>query len=182
MPGPKAFGGRLVPRNVSEVDDHTPGAHGHLVTCGDSSAAVAAAWASNGREVHDGSVYRAVTKDPDGVTLDQLATEIKSVAGLTLIQPKGWAWGACSYHLVNGTALIIQGLYSSLPREYRYQDGAAFTHDMCALYRSLASGVRLYDPLDPDRTGYGRWLPAAVVRKFIESGGVTVGYLVNQPI
>jgi hypothetical protein len=174
---PKAFG-RLVPRNDSEADDH--GAS--YVTCADTSGGRAVAWATNGRVDKDGSVYRAVTKDPDGLTLDQLALEIKAVAGLTLIQPTGWAWGECSFHLSTGIGLIIQGQYSSIPAQYRYQDGADFTHDMFACYRSLRSGVRNFDPLNPDTTGYGRWLPAAVIRKFIESGGVTVAYLVNQPI
>ena len=111
---PKAFG-RLVPRNLTEVDAHTPGAGGHEVICGDTSGALAVAWATNGRVVKDGSVYRAVTKDPDGITLDQLALEIKAVAGLTLIQPTGWAWGECSFHLSTGIGLIIQGWCDSLP-------------------------------------------------------------------
>jgi hypothetical protein len=181
---PKAFG-RLIPHSDSEVDDHTPGANGAYVTCGDTSAGRAVAWATNGRVDKDGSVYRAVTKDPGAATLDVLALEIKAVAGLTLIQPTGWAWGECSFHLMTGTGLIIQGLYSSIPAQFRFQDAADFTHDMFACYRSLRSGVRLYDPLNPDTAGYGRWVPAPIVRAFIESGGahnITVGYLVNQPV
>lgn len=180
---PRAFG-RLIPRNDWEGDDHTPGAPSAApyVTCGDTSASRAVAWATNGRVVKDGSVYRAVTKAPAGVTLATLALEIKAVAGLTLIQPTGWAWGECSFHLMTGIGLIIQGQYSSIPAQYRYQDAADFTHDMFACYRSLKSGVRLYDPLNPDTSGYGRWVPASVVRAFIESGGFTLGYLVNQPL
>jgi hypothetical protein len=179
---PKAFG-RLVPRNDWEGDDHTPGAGGAYVSCGDTSAGRAVAWATNGRVDKDGSVYRAVTKAPGAITLGGLALEIKAVAGLTLIQPTGWAWGECSFHLSTGIGLIIQGWCDSLPDALQYQAGPNhFLHDVFACYRSLKSGVRLYNPLNPDTSGYGQWVPAAVVRKFIESGGVTVGYLVNQPL
>jgi hypothetical protein len=181
---PKAFG-RLVPRNDSEVDDHTPGAPANApyVTCGETSAGRAVAWATNGRVVKDGSVYRAVTKAPAGVTLDVLALEIKAVAGLTLIQPTGWAWGECSFHLSTGIGLIIQGWCDSLPPELQYQAGPNhFLHDCFAAYRSIKSGVLFYQPMNPNTSGYGQWVPAAVVRKFIESGGFTLGYLVNQPI
>ena len=180
---PTAFG-RKLPANDWEGDDHTPGAGGSFVTCGDTSAGRAVAWATNGRIDKDGSVYRAVTKDPDGITLQQLRIEVKAVASLDLVIPTGWAWGNCSFHLSSGIGLIVQGTYSALPEAYRQQAGADFTHDMFACYRSTsgAKSVLLYDPLQRDTHAHGRWIPAAALRKFIESGGVTVAYLPNQPL
>jgi hypothetical protein len=177
---PKAFG-RLRPRNDWEGDDHSAS----YVTCADTSGGRAVAWATNGRVDKDGSVYRAVTKDPDGLTLDQLALEIKAVAGLTLILPTGWAWGECSFHLSTGIGLVAQGWYDALPDALQLQPGPNhFVHDIFFCCRSLA-GAKLvleYDPINRDTKGYGRWIPAAAARAFIESGGVTVAYLVNQPV
>src|ERR1017187_6753587 len=116
---PKAFG-RWVPRADSEVDDHTPGAGDHYVTCGDTSAGRAVAWATNGRVDKDGSGYRAVTTDPGAATLDGPALEIKAIAGLALIQPSGWAWGECSFHLMTGIGLVIEGWCATLPDALQY--------------------------------------------------------------
>lgn len=182
MTQPTAFGGRKLPANDWEGDDHTPGAHGGFVTCGDTSGGRAVAWATDGRIVKDGSVYRAVTKDPDGITLAQLSVEISAVAHMGLWMPHGWIWQDASAALLAGTGLIVQGYYDALPPAWREQTGPAhFAHDMFMCYRSIASGVRLYDPLRR-RKGYGRWIPAAAARAFIESGGYTIGYLSNQPL
>lgn len=179
---PTAFGGRKLPANDWEGDDHTPGAGKNFVTCGDTSAGRAVAWATNGRVVKDGSIYRAVTKDPDGITLEQLALEIKAIASLGLWIPHGWIWQDASNHLIAGGGLIVQGNYSALPAQYREQSGPVdFEHDVFMAYRSPKSGVRFYDPLRRKK-GYGRWIPAAAARAFIESGGFTVAYVNNQPL
>ena len=126
-----------------------------------------------------------MTKDPDGITLQQLRTEVKAVASLDLVIPTGWAWGNCSFHLSSGVGLIVQGWYDALPAQYREQQGPAhFVHDMFACYRST-TGTKptlVYDPLNRDLSSHGRWIPAAALRKFIESGGVQVAYLPNQPL
>jgi len=180
-PRPTAFG-RLIPHTDWEGDDHTPGAHGLYVTCQDTAAAVAVAWASNGRIVHDGAAYRATSGDPNGITLDQSAAEVKRVTGLDVIQPKGWAWGNVSFNLMNGQGLIVVAPYSALPAPDREQTVDNFWHAMFACYRSIQSGVRLYDPLNPDVDGYGRWVPAADFRKFVTAGNFTIGYIKNQPL
>ena len=181
MSQPTAFG-RKLPANDTEADDHTPGSGGAYVTCSDTSGGRAVAWATNGRVDKDGSVYRAVSHAPGALTLQQLALEIKAVASLGLWIPHGWIWQNATGKLSNGTGLIVQGWYDSLPEQYREQAGPVhFLHDMFMCYRSAASGVRLYDPLRK-APGYGRWIPAAAARAFMESQNYTVGYLDNQPL
>lgn len=169
---PTAFGGRKLPLNDWENDDHTPGAGGHPVTCTDTSLGRVICWATNGRVCHDGSVYRAaIPYDPDGITLDQAAVAARKVAGVTLFipEPGSWSWSKTSSFLMAGNALIVQGWYDRLPREYRFQDGAAFGHAMAYVGRSRASGVRVYDPLNPDLKGHGKWMPAGNARAFLEN-------------
>lgn len=184
MAAPTAFG-RLLPAQDWEGDDHTPGAGGHYVTCGDTAAGRAVAWATNGRVNKDGSVYRAVSKDPNGIDLKGLAFEIKAVASLGLWTPHGWIWQDASNNLSAGTGLIMSGWYDALPANLRQQAGPVhFSHDMFACYRSGsgAKNVLLYDPLQKDTHAHGRWVPAAAVRAFMESQNYTVGYIVNQPL
>ena len=178
---PTAFG-RKLPANDTEADDHTPGASGAFVTCADTSGGRAVAWATNGRVDKDGSVYRAITHAPGALDFDRLALEIKAVASLGLWIPHGWIWQDATAKLMAGTGLIVQGYYDALPEQYREQAGPAhFLHDMFMCYRSLASGVRLYDPLR-QKAGYGKWIPASAARAFIESQNYTVAYLDNLPL
>jgi hypothetical protein len=180
---PTAFGGRKIPYIDWEGDDHRSG--DQFVTCGDSSLAMAAAWASNGRIKFDGSVFRASDPAPAGVEYSHLATELTNVSkgALQLVVPKGWTWGNCSFNSVNGTGLIVMGPYSALPAPYREQIITVdFWHYMFICYRSLASGMRLLDPLNKAVTTNGKWVPAAALRSFIEAGGVQVAYIKNQPI
>ena len=181
VPQPLVFG-RKLPFLDFEGDDHTPGAGGSFVTCGDSCLNVAAAWATNGRSVRDGSVYRASDPAPAGVTYDHLAIELKRVAHLNLVQPTGWTWGNCSWHLTHGNGLIFMGKYSLIPASLRFQAAADFMHFMWAPYYSTTSGIRLYDPLNPNTRAFGKWVPAATVRAFIESGNMYVAYVANQPL
>lgn len=178
---PTAFGGRIIPDIDWEGDDHRKG--DQYVTCGDSSIAMAAAWASNGRILHDGSVYRDSDPSPAGVDFPHLGVELGRVAKLILNVPKGWKWGNCSFHLTGGTGLIIMGPYSALPAPFREQIITVdFWHFMFVPYYSVTSGCRLMDPLNKAVTSQGKWVPAGAVRQFIEAGGVQVAYINNQPL
>jgi hypothetical protein len=187
---PTAFGGRIIPDIDWEGDDHRlPATADQFVTCGDSSIAMAAAWASDGRIIHDGSVYRASDPAPGGVDFPHLAVELQKVAGLKLIVPTGWTWGNCSWNLMQGTGLVVMGKYSALVEPYREQVAADFLHFIFLCYRSITSGVRLLDPLNKNVASQGKWVPAPVVRAFIESAtglygrsGVQVAYINNQPL
>lgn len=183
MAQPLAFG-RKLPFNDWEGDDYTPGAGGKYVTCQDTAAGRMVAWATNGRIDKDGRVYRATLapRDSNGITLDQVALSVRKVTGLRLIQPQGWNWSDVNAHLMTGKGLIIDGIYDSLPRAYRYQASGDFGHAMWASHRSLASGIRTWDPLNPDTTRWGRWIPASVIRAFIESMDYYVAYIPLQPL
>ena len=174
---PRVFG-RKLPRNDFEGDDRTPGAGGEYVTCMDTAAGRMVAWATNGRIDKDGRVYRAVLNDPDGITLDQAAVAIKRVADLDLVQPRGWDLRHVKTHLRYGRGLIIDGWYSAVPRAYRHQAFADFTHAMWVSHMSAATGnVRLWDPLNPDVHAYGRWVPGPVIWAFLETLHFTCGYV-----
>jgi len=184
MAAPTAFG-RLLPRQDWEGDDHTPGAGGGFVTCGDTSAGRAVSWATNGRIDRDGSVYRAVTHKPGPIDMAGLAIEVKAIAGLGLWIPHGWIWQDAAKALGVGTGLIIQGWYDALPLHWRWQSGPVhFLHDIFVAYRSPAGmkNALVYDPLERDTMAHGRWVPASAVRAFAESQNYTVAYVANQPL
>jgi hypothetical protein len=166
---PTAFG-RKIPRNDFEGDDETPGAGGHFVTCTDSALSRMVAWATNGRIDKDGKVYRAAVGGSSGINLQTAAVAAQKVAGVTLFVPTPgeWDWGRVSSYLMAGNGLIAQGWYDRLPRALRFQDNADFGHAMFFCYRSKASGVRNFDPLNPDTTRHGVWIPAANARAFLE--------------
>lgn len=182
---PTAFGRRL-PRNDWEGDDFTPGAGGHFVTCQDTAVGRAVAWATNGRVDRDGRVYRAAVRpaDPDGITLAQAAAAVRQVTHdrLTLVIPD-WTHRHVATHLRYGRGLVVNGYYGALPRAYRHQARADFNHAMWVSHQSRATGnVRLWDPLNPDTTAYGRWVPAQVIWDFLESLGYTCAYVPLQPL
>lgn len=183
MTQPLAFG-RKLPLNDWEGDDAVPGAGGAYVSCVDTSCGRAVAWATNGRIDKDGKLYRAAVPghDPNGITLEQAKVAVGAVAHLPLIIPQGWVWGNVSSWLMSGKGLVVIGPYSVIPRAYRYQLAAGFDHAMWFSHRSLTSGVREWDPLNPDIHAYGRWLPPAVVRAFFEAGGATVAYVPLQKL
>ena len=183
--------GRLLPRNDWEGDDFTPGAGGHYVTCQDTATGRMVAYATNGKVDRDGRVYRAAVHphDPDGVTLGPMVGAVRTVARLPLTIPSGWRWAQALGHLKAGRGLIIDGWYAEVPRAYRYQQGADFAHAMWASHYSPTSGVRVWDPLNPDTTAYGRWIPPSVVRTFVESlsrrmgtADLYVGFVPLQPL
>jgi hypothetical protein len=181
--------GRKLPRQDWEGDDFTPGAGGHYVTCTDTSAGRAVSYATNGRIDKDGKVYRAaiIPHDPNGVTLPQAKQAARDVADVSLIIPQGWHWANALAHLRAKRGLILQGWYAEIPRMYRYQLGAEFGHAMWASHYSPTSGVRVWDPLDPNTSHHGQWIPAPYVRNFLErlahevnSSDLFVGYVPLQ--
>jgi hypothetical protein len=177
MTQPLAFG-RKLPLNDWEGDDFTPGAGGAYVTCVDTSVGRAVAWATNGRITKDGQAYRAAVPghDPNGISLPQAQIAVGGVAHLPLIIPSGWTWGTVSSWLMLGNGLVGIGRYDSLERAYRYQLAGAFQHAMWFSHRSVTSGIRTWDPLNPDIHAWGRWLPAAAIRAFLDSGADSNGH------
>jgi hypothetical protein len=186
MNQPLALGRRL-PRNDWEGDDLTPGAGGRFVTCVDTAVGRAVAWATNGRTDKDGKVYRhaLVPYDPNFSNLAQHVQSVRAVARLPLIIPQRWAWADVTAWLTAGKGLVVVGRYDSLPRAYRYQKSGDFYHAVWCSHRSATSGIRVWDPLNPDTTAYGRWLPPAVVRAFVESASgayAEAAYVPLQPL
>lgn len=169
MAVPTAFG-RNLPKQDWEGDDFTPGAGGKYVTCMDTAAGRMVAWATNGRINKDGRVYRAAVHphDPNGITMEQADQAVHTVAGLDIVRPAGWNQATVIAHLRAGKGLIIIGLYSSLPRAYRFQASAAFAHGMFVTHIS-GSNMRLYDPLDPNTNVYGRVVPASLLWPYLIS-------------
>ena len=142
------------------------------------------AYATNGKGDKDGKVYRAaiVPHVALGITLEQAKSAVHIVANRTLVIPYGWDSHAVSSHLTAGRGLMIAGWYDQLPRAYRYQAYAHFTHMMWAAYISKTSGFRVWDPLNPDTTAYGRWIPANIMYAFAASLNYQVAYVPLEPI
>jgi hypothetical protein len=147
------------------------------------------AYATNGREDHDGQTYRAavVPHDADGVRFDQLQPAVLKVAKVKLIVPTSWEWDDVLAHLRAKKGLVLDGWYEALPRAYRYQLKSDFAHAIWASHFSHTSGMRIWDPLNPDIHSYGRWMPGTVVRDFLEelqyrmhAGSLYVAYVPLQ--
>lgn len=162
--------GRKLPHQDWEGDDFTPGAGGAWVTCTDTSLGRMIAYATNGRIDKDGRVYRAAVRprDPDGITLTQAKQAAKTVAGVDLIIPAAWNWYECLHHLREKKGLIVQGWYSEIPRQYRFQNRADFAHAMWISHYSPTAGFRVWDALDPNTSHHGSWVPARPLRNFME--------------
>ena len=162
--------GRKLPNQDWEGDDFTPGAGGQYVTCTDTSAGRDVAYATNGRKDIDGKVYRAHVKppDPNGVSLPQARDAVKEVTGLTMKlagHDAGlWTPDDALAHLRAKKGLVMQLWYAEIPRQYRYQLFAGFGHAMFATHYSPTSGVRVWDPLDPNLAHHGQWVPWPFVR------------------
>jgi hypothetical protein len=182
MTVPTAFG-RKLPLNDWEGDDATPGAGGAYVTCVDTAVGRDVAWATNGRVLKDGKVYRAAVPghDPNGISLPQAQVAVATVAHLKLVIPQGWSQTQVAPWLSKGKGLVIIGAYASIPRAYRYQLAADFDHAVFVTHYSPTSGMRLYDPLNPDIHAYGRWVPSAVIWGFLASRNYSVAYVPLQP-
>jgi hypothetical protein len=162
--------GRKLPHQDWEGDDFTPGAGGGYVTCTDTALGRDVAYATNGRIVLDGRVYRSHVRppDPNGITLPQARQACRSATGLSLVIPPDWKWAQVLAHLTAKKGAIVQGWYSKIPSDYRFQTGSDFAHAMWISHYSPTAGMRVWDPLDRNRTHHGQWVPARHIRAFME--------------
>lgn len=170
--------GRKLPNQDWEGDDFTPGANGKYVTCTDTATGRMVSYATNGRKDIDGKTYRAavVPRDPNGISLPQADKAAQKVAGIDLVLPYHWHTDDALDHLRAKGGLIMQGYYAEIPRMYRYQLAAEFGHAMWASHYSPTSGVRVWDPLDPNLTHHGQWIPWPYVAAFMERWRLMGGF------
>jgi hypothetical protein len=87
-----------------------------------------------------------------------------------------------SAHLYAGKGLMVGGWYFQIDRAYRYQLPANFTHEIWISHYSKTSGMRVWDPLNPDIHGRGRWMPASMIFKFAASLNYQVAYVPLEPL
>lgn len=162
--------GRRLPHGDFEGDDATPGAHGHWVTCTDSSVGRMLAYATNGRIDLDGKTIRAAVRppDPDGITLRQAKQAVERLTDTTLVIPPDWQWADVIAHLRARKSLVVQGWYSKIPRAYRFQASSDFAHALWVSHYSATSGLRVWDALDANTKRHGQWVPASAIRAFME--------------
>lgn len=175
------FRGRTYPRQDWEGDDFTPGAGGAYVTCQDTAAGRALAWATSGKVDLDGRVIRAhiAPHDSDGVTLAQVGEAVTAVSGRHLGH-SNLSIEHIDSMLVNGHGLIVDGYYGRIPRAYRFQANADFDHAIFIAVLSAKSGYRVWDPLDPNIHERGRWIPRDALVPFITSLHGLVGWIPNE--
>lgn len=176
--------GRKCPLNDWEGDDFTPGAGGHYVSCADTAVGRMVAYATNGRINKDGRQYRAAVSPPDsgGITLAQAAQAVHSLTSRTLFIPHGWTRLTIMSWLRSGNGLVVNGLYSTIPREYRFQASAGFGHSLFIPSIGSTGSMRLYDPLNRDTTGYGKVVPSSILWPFLASWNNTVAYVPLEPV
>jgi len=178
---PTAFGRKLPPTDW-EGDDLVPGSGGHYVTCADTATGRMAYWATNGRINVDGKQIRAriYPPDPNGVDLAQAAQGLHSLTGLTVVQSSMTRAQQLTW-LRGGKGLIVPGLYSAIPRAYRFQAAADFAHMLFLGYITHdGTKVRKWDPLNPNVHTFGEWIPVAEIIPFLDSLSWNVGYVPLQ--
>lgn len=179
--------GRKLPRNDWEGDDFTPGAGGSFVTCQDTAAGRMLAYATNGRIDLDGRLIRSkiYPADPNGVSLSQVANAIRLLTSpdrilhygnKTLSEMRTWLAPP------NYRGLVVDGNYWLIPRAYRYQANANFAHALFISHKSPTSGYRVWDPLNPDTTAWGRWIPPAAIEPFMTSLNGLCGWITLEPL
>lgn len=181
--------GRKLPRNDWEGDDFTPGAGGQYVTCQDTASGRMLAYATNGRIDLDGKVIRAaiLPKDSNGVSLEQVAGAIRRLTKPDRnLERHNMTLGAQRTWLRNFRGLVVDGYYGAIPRAFRYQAGADFFHAVFISHYSPTvlygkGGYRVWDPLNPDTTGYGRWYPRDAIEPFMQSLEGLVGVIALEP-
>jgi hypothetical protein len=180
------FRGRVCPLNDWEGDDFTPGAGRKWVTCMDTSAGRAMAWATNNRVDVDGRTIRRHVQppDPDGISFEQADRAVQRVNRHCRVEhPHGWTQAKVTSWLRNGRGLIVTGMYDTIPRAYRHQLRADFPHAMFVThFDRTGTRMRLYDPLNPDTTERGRNVPVSILWPFLRSRGFLVGYVPLHPI
>ena len=177
MPTLPNLAGRIFPINDWEGDD--PPVINYK-SCNASAGGRAVAWATNGRIDIDGyRYYQAAPHDPKtgGQTLQQVQQAVLSVAKRKLIIPQGWDSHRMSSWLYAGNGLMVGGWYNVIERAYRYQKFADFTHEIWISHYSKNSGMRVWDPLNPDIHGRGRWMPATMIFNFAASLDYQVAYV-----
>lgn len=185
--------GRKLPHQDFEGDDFVPGSGGDWVTCTDTAAGRMVAYATNGRVNVSGQQIRAAIRprDPDGITLPQAQQGVRTLTKRHLVIPPAWDWSEVMAHLRARKGLVIQGWYSGIPRMYRFQLRSNFGHAMWISHYSTSSGMRVWDPLDPNTTHHGQWIPAKYVRASMEDlarrmdvgpGHLYCGYVPLEPL
>jgi hypothetical protein len=183
--------GRKAPPQDWEGDDSTPGAGGAYVTCTDTAVGRMVCYATNGRTCLDGRAYRAAVRppDPNGITLPQAKQAVERLTNTTLVIPPNWDWYDLLPHLRQKKGAVVQGWYSKIPRQYRFQNGSDFAHAMWISHYSPTAGMRVWDPLDANTAHHGSWVPATHIRAFMEElsrrmgvGSLYCGYVPLQHI
>jgi len=180
MTQPRVFG-RLLPKNDWEGDD---GVYTNL-TCMDTAAGRALSWATNGRKDIDGRKIRAALSpaDRDGVNIEQVRQAVKKLSGQNILIKRSPGLPLVKTMLGKGAGLIIWGRYNSLPRSFRHQTGGDFAHAMFASHRSSSlRAIRIWDPLNPNLEGHGRWIPEKYVYEFMNDYDYDFGYIPLQPL
>jgi len=80
----------------------------------------------------------------------------------------------------------VQGWYSKVRREYRFQARADFGHALFISHYSPTSGMRVWDALDANTKHHGQWVPAADIRASMEElsrrNGTTALYVGFVPL
>ena len=171
--------GRLLPPNDFEGDDATPGAHGAYVTCQDTASGRMLYYATNGSVSIEGKTIRAAIKpaQSDGVSLAQVSLAITSITS----PPRVMRWGTKAIAdmrnwLAGGLGLVVDGWYASIPKPYREQSNAAFGHALWIGYYQ-SPNYRVWDPLNKDLSGYGKWIPATAIEPFMRSYSGLCGWI-----
>jgi hypothetical protein len=165
------FNGRLLPPNDWEGDDFTPGAGGAYVTCQDTAAGRMLYYATNGDVDLDGKDIRAAIRptDSDGVSFGQVSVAIQSLTSpVKILQWSTLTIPDIRNRLTAGLGLCVDGYYGAIPPEWREQRGGDFNHAIwVACY--VAPNYRVWDPLNKDLAGYGKWIPATAIEPFMRS-------------
>jgi len=178
------LGGRLLPPNDWEGDDATPGAHGAYVTCQDTAAGRALYYSTNGTVDLDGQAIRAAIRprDSDGVSFGQVAVAVASITN----PPRRLKWSTQSLvdirsWLQAGLGLICDGYYGAIPSAWREQRRADFNHAVW-IAQYAPPNYRVWDPLNKDLSGYGKWIPATAMEPFIRSLSGLTAWFTLEPL
>jgi hypothetical protein len=181
--------GRKLPHQDWEGDDWSSGAN--FKTCTDTSTGRDLAFATNGRINLDGKQIRAAVHphDKDGITLPQAKQAVERLTNTTLVIPGDWDWYDVLRHLKARKGAVVQGWYSKIRREYRFQARADFGHAFFISHYSPTAGMRVWDALDANTTHHGSWVPARDIRASMEelarregAHSLYVGYVPLQPL
>jgi hypothetical protein len=151
----------------------------------DTAAGRALAWATNGRKDIDGRKIRAALSpaDRDGINIVQVRQAVKTLSKQVIIIKRDPGLVLVKEMLTKGAGLIIWGQYNSIPRSYRHQAGGDFAHAMFATHRSSSlRSVRVWDPLNPNLEGHGRWIPEKYIYNFMNDYNYDFGYIPLQPL